>query len=151
MLDIAQLASGEEHGVHSLIRESFDTYISPYYSSEGINEFYRITTPEAIRERLNSGHIIYSASNGGKRAGIVEVRNNNHIVLLFVSSEAKGTGVGKSLLYYVTDKLGREGVRRLTVNSSPNSVGFYKSQGFLPLAGEEEVHGIRFVKMQLLF
>ncbi|WP_042200538.1 GNAT family N-acetyltransferase [Paenibacillus camerounensis] len=129
MPDIAQLAYGEENGIHSLIRESFDTYISQYYSSEGINEFYRITTPEAIRERLNSGHIIYYSSTGGKPAGIIEVRNNNHIVLLFVSNEAKGTGVGKSLLNYVTDKLAKEGVQQLTVNSSPNSVGFCKSRG----------------------
>lgn len=149
MLDIAQLVPGEESGIHTLIRETFDTHISQYYSAEGINTFYSIITPQAIRERLNSGNVIYYARISGTLAGVIEV-NNNHIVLLFVSNEAKGTGVGKILLGYVTDRLAQLGVQRLTVNSSPNSVGFYKSQGFLPLAGEEEVHGIRSVKMQLL-
>lgn len=150
MLDIAQLVPGEEYVIHTLIRETFDTHISQYYSAEGINTFYRIITPQAIRERLNNGNDIYIARNSSMLAGVIEVYNNNHIFLLFVSNEAKGTGVGKILLGYVKDRLTQLGVQRLTVNSSPNSVGFYKSQGFLPIAGEEEVHGIRSIKMQLL-
>ncbi|MDF9851382.1 N-acetylglutamate synthase-like GNAT family acetyltransferase [Paenibacillus sp. PastM-3] len=121
MLDIAQLVPGEESEIVSL-----------------------------IRERLNSGSVIYIAGTSGTPAGVIEVYNNSHIFLLFISNEAKGTGVGKILLGYVKGRLAQLGVERITVNSSPNSVGFYKSQGFLQLAGEEEVHGIRSVKMQLL-
>ncbi|KUP22992.1 GNAT family N-acetyltransferase [Paenibacillus sp. DMB5] len=151
MPDITQLVPGEESEIITLIRETFDTHISQYYSAEGINTFYRIITPQAIRERLNSGSVIYLARTSGTPAGVIEVYNNSHIFLLFISNEAKGTGVGKILLGYVKDRLAQLGAERLTVNSSPNSVGFYQSQGFLPLAGEEEVHGIRSVKMQLLF
>ncbi|MNC44181.1 putative acetyltransferase [compost metagenome] len=149
MVDIKQLSPGEEAGIIPLIRESFDAHISENYSALGIIEFYKYITLKAIQERLNSNHVIFVAHSGNNLVGIVELRDNNHIALLFVKNEAKGTGVGKALFGYVLEKLAKEGVRQLTVNSSPNSVSFYKSQGFLPLAEEEEVQGIRSVRMQL--
>ncbi|MNF15839.1 hypothetical protein D3C80_2186160 [compost metagenome] len=42
-----------------------------------------------------------------------------------------------------------EGITQITVNSSPNSVGFYASQGFVPVGEEQEVQGIRSLRMLL--
>jgi predicted GNAT family N-acyltransferase len=76
-------------------------------------------------------------------------RSNNHISLLFVKNENKGAGIGTILLRHVADKCKAGGFRYLTVNSSPNSVGFYSAQGFVPLGEEEEANGIRSVSMKL--
>lgn len=133
LTDIRQLRPGEEENVISLIRESFDLHISPHYSAQGIAEFYKYIEPHAIQDRLLHGHQIYTAQAGGVIAGVAEIRNPNHISLLFVNNMAKGTGIGKKILQYIEDMKRREAVVNITVNSSPNSVDFYTSQGFVPI------------------
>lgn len=146
---IRQLKPGEEKTVTPLIREAFDTHISANYSAQGVIEFYKYIDIAAIAKRMSENHEIFITTSGQEVTGIIELRNNNHISLLFVKNKYKGTGLGKILLQHAADKMKADGVRCITVNSSPNSVGFYASQGFYPLGEEEENQGIRSVSMKL--
>lgn len=149
MIEIRQLMAGEEKTIVPLIREAFDTHISVSYSAQGVIEFYKYIDVAAIRKRMQENHEIYTAVSGHTVIGIIELRNHNHISLLFVKNEHKGTGVGKILLQHAVDRMTQGGVREITVNSSPNSIGFYASQGFVPLGAEEVTQGIRSLSMKL--
>lgn len=150
MITIRQLMTGEEKTITPLIREAFDTHISANYSAQGVIEFYRYIDIAAIRKRIQEDHEIFIALSGQEITGIMELRNLNHISLLFVKNENKGAGIGKLLLQHAVAKCKSAGIRDITVNSSPNSVGFYSAQGFVPEGEEEEDRGIRSVSMKLV-
>ncbi|WP_052769893.1 GNAT family N-acetyltransferase [Paenibacillus sp. IHB B 3415] len=146
---IRQLMPGEEKLITPLIREAFDIHISVNYSAQGVIEFYKYIELAAIRKRMQQDHEIFITTSGPGVTGIIELRNNNHISLLFVKNAHKGTGIGRILLQHAVDKMKADGVRQITVNSSPNSIGFYASQGFVPVGEEEEERGVRSLSMKL--
>jgi predicted GNAT family N-acyltransferase len=83
--------------------------------------------------------------------GVVEVRENSHIALLFVEGSHQKNGTGKGLLKMAieTCQTRNPGTRRITVNSSPNAVTAYQNMGFNATKQEQAVNGIRFIPMEL--
>ncbi|WNS44618.1 GNAT family N-acetyltransferase [Paenibacillus sp. MMS20-IR301] len=149
MTMIRQLMPGEAKSITPMIREAFDVHISVNYSAQGVIEFYKYIDVAAINKRMQEDHEIFVAASAEGLSGIVELRSNNHISLLFVRNEHKGTGIGRILLQHAVERMKAEGITQITVNSSPNSVGFYASQGFVPVGEEQEVQGIRSLRMLL--
>ncbi|MEK3878453.1 GNAT family N-acetyltransferase [Paenibacillus sp. FSL M7-0420] len=149
MTAIRQLLPGEEKRITPLIREAFDIHIAANYSAQGVIEFYRYIELAAIAKRMQEDHEIYIALNGQEVTGIIELQIHQHISLLFVKNAYKGTGIGKTLLWHAVNRMRTGGSTQITVNSSPNSTGFYASQGFVSLGEEEEEHGIRSLSMKL--
>ena len=82
--------------------------------------------------------------------GMLVVREESHIALIFVDSQHQGKGIGKGLI--------NEAIRMcqdrnpklaaITVNSSPNSISFYKGIGFNPLGDEVDEDGLRYTPME---
>lgn len=146
MLSISPMKRGEEQEVLKLIRSTFDKTVAAFYSIEGQKEFYRYIDHDAFLKRQGLGHETYVVKDGMKIVGVLEVRNSRHIALLFVDDSCRGKGIGHTFLNYLSDVLLKNtGV--LTVNSSPNSVGFYMRMGFKPTGPEQLINGLRFTHM----
>ncbi|MEV7678433.1 GNAT family N-acetyltransferase [Streptomyces sp. NPDC088341] len=58
--------------------------------------------------------------------------------LLFVEPRAIGRGIGRTLYAHVLDAARAEGIERLTIDSDPHAVGFYRALGARPVPGGAE-------------
>ena len=129
----------------------FKEFIAPDFSQQGIDEFLSFASPEGLAERTQANNFAILALFQNQIVGMIEIRDYDHMSLLFVDAEYQGSGIATEL---IERSLGRclsrnPGLDSMSVNSGPNSVTFYEKVGFLPTAPEQEQNGIRFVPMVL--
>lgn len=141
---------GEEIKVCQLVKETFDSIVAPAYSPEGIEVFYQFANPVSMRKRMEKGAPVYIAMDGAEIAGMIEVRDTNHIALFFVAPGSQRKGIGKGLFRLMSKTALRQfpGLDHFSVNASPNSVAVYKNLGFMLVGTEELKSGIRFIPME---
>ncbi|MEW5958981.1 MAG: GNAT family N-acetyltransferase [Chloroflexota bacterium] len=145
------MAPGEEEEVCALINRVFDEFIAPGYTPQGILEFRNYVQPEALLERCQTSSFVLVAMGRDKVVGMIELRDNNHLSLLFVDRQYQGRGISRELLHRALNlcRRARPDLTRLTVNSSPYAVPIYEKLGFEPVEPEKVVNGIRFIPMVL--
>lgn len=149
---VDSIRPGEEERVVELVLAAFDRFVAPCFSQEGIAEFRRYADIEALRERLQSGAVILTAKVGKELVGVAEIRDYRHLGWLFAGPSRQGKGIGSALMNRVVELCSghEQGEGAITVNSSPNAVGFYEKMGFVARDEEQTVNGIRFVPMRLV-
>lgn len=130
--------------------KTFLKFEGPDYSEEGIRNFYNFITESTLYKMfLNGVYQLFVAETDGKIVGIISIRENHHISLLFVDEKYHRRGVGKALISYVCNYLLTElAQERITVNASPYGVGFYHRLGFRDLGPETVSDGIRYTPME---
>lgn len=150
-LQYRPMQMGEENDVCSLVDRVFDEFIAPLYSAEGVQEFRKYVQPKLLQSRSQADHFVLLALAENAIVGMIEVRGNAHISLLYVDSSFQHQGIGRELLRRSLDIClrHRPELREITVNSSPNSVSVYEALGFKARSGEQVVSGIRFTPMAL--
>ena len=135
--------------VSALVNSVFDIYIAPHYTAQGKSEFRKYTAPEAFSERIDQGHFVIIAVRGDVLIGMIEMRENNHVSLLFVEEDFQRQGVSRVLLEEATmhaRRLGAE-LERITVNSSRYGVPVYEALGVRQTGPERTVNGIAFIPL----
>ncbi len=60
--------------ISALVRASFDEFIAPDYTEQGMAEFRRYAEAEALRRRSERDHFVMVAEVDGVLAGMIEVR-----------------------------------------------------------------------------
>ena len=146
-----KMKAGDEDAVSDLVIRTFNEFIAPGYSSEGIKEFLRGTNPEDFFWRVQQGQLILVAVVKDEIVGVIQIRNYDHISLLFVDAKYHRRGIAKGLFQEAL-KICRDhapGLAEVTVHSSPYAVPVYKKLGFQQLQPEQVKNGIRFVPMAL--
>jgi hypothetical protein len=99
------LKTREKKQVIDLVLSVFDKFVAPEYSSEGINEFRKYADTEALVERLKSSSFVLIAKNDENLIGIIEIRDNSHVAMLFVRQLFQKKGIGKALLKHAKRNL----------------------------------------------
>lgn len=140
-----QIEPSETAAAAALAREVFDQFVAPYYQPEGVTEFHRYASADALSQRHVSGHATYVAERGGELLGMLHLRAPCHVAMLFVQSSLQRSGIARALLASA-----RDANCEFTVNSSPNAVAAYERLGFRVTGSEQCVHGIRFIPMRRL-
>ena len=150
--DIAfrEIHSGEEDIVCKIVIDCFNQFIAPRYSCEGIREFTNFVIPDCLRERLKNGNYSFVALDKDEIVGVIEVRDTNHISLLFVKKEYQKMGIAKKLIELSLEKSKKinHSFSVIEVNSSLYAVEIYEHLGFVQIDEEKVVNGIRFVSMR---
>ena len=144
-----QIQPSETAAVSSLALEVFDQFVAPYYQTDGVAEFHRYSSAEALSQRHKSGHITLVAEDSGELVGMLHLREPRHVSMLFVQSSRQRGGIARGLLA-AAGALAGDMNCEFTVSSSPNAVSAYERLGFRITGSEQCVHGIRFVPMQRL-
>ena len=146
---IRAMTAGEEQAVCDLILRAFDAYVAPDYTAEGQATFLEYANPMALTERSRTNCVTHLAHLGPDLAGVIEIRNGEHLSQLFVDPGYHGRGIARALLDHILPILqkARPDLERLTVNSSPYAVPIYERLGFLTTAPETNVDGLRFTPM----
>ncbi len=142
---------GEEKKVSELVLESFGEFIRHEYSQEGIDEFRRYAQPEALEQRSRADHCVLVATLKDRIAGVIEIRQHDHISLLFVERRLQRKGIAKDLLQKALEvmRTAKPDLERVTVNSSRYGVPVYEKLGFHQTGPERTVNGIAFIPMVL--
>lgn len=130
---------------------TFLRYEAPEYSDEGISNFKAFVYDDVLKNMFHNGsYQLFVAVKDGVIIGIISLRDNNHISLLFVESKHHRQGVGRGLINKLAEYLYTEmGQTSMTVNAAPYAVEFYHKVGFEDTGKEQESAGIRFTPMVL--
>jgi ribosomal protein S18 acetylase RimI-like enzyme len=146
-----EMKAGEERAVCELVIRTFNEFIAPGYSSEGIENFLGGVTPESLLRRVQEGRIFLVAVIKDQIAGVIGIRSYSHICLLFVDAEYHRRGIARELLSRASEICRNHDpdLTEITVNSSPYAVPIYEKLGFQQLQPEQIRNGIRFVPMAL--
>lgn len=120
------------------------------YTKEGMRNFLDFITDSTLyRMFLNHVYHMFVAVDRGKIIGMITLRNDTHVSLLFVDASYHRQGVGSCLMRTLWDFIRTElGKDTVTVNSSPYGREFYHSLGFWDLGPEVAKDGIRYTPMK---
>jgi len=145
------ILEGEEQKVCDLVLRVFDTFVAPEFSDEGVREFKSYVTPELFAKRLKANHFVLIAKQSNTIVGMIEMRGNHHISLLFVSLGFQKRGIGKQLFVNALThcQTNMPTLAEVDVHSSPNAVSFYESLGFKQNGDKQIKNGISFIPMLL--
>lgn len=122
----------DAEAVSSLIQRTFQQFIADTYKARGKRYFLRHTSKPALLRRKRKNQLIIVAKTDDTVSGVVAVRRNNHISLLFVAPEFHGKGIGSLLCREAISRIRATSpdLRRVTVNSSEHALPFYAGLGF---------------------
>lgn len=145
------MAEEDAEEVHGLVKKVFDRFVAQDFDQKGIEQFYEIISPESILKRREENHFALIATVNKNIVGIIEIKANDHISLLFVDEEFHKKAIAKTLLKKTIDLCleNKPGLTEMSVNSSPNAVEIYEKLGFKQKGPEQLFEGIRFVPMVL--
>lgn len=151
---IRPIESGEEAPVCKLVERVFMQNEASDFPQQGVSKFLAYANPVRMAERVGQDlSFVLVAVVEGEPVGMIEVRNYNHVALLFVEEDHQRRGLASHLLEHAIS-LCREknaALRRITVNASPSGLPVYARWGFHPIGDEMEMDGVRFTYMALDF
>lgn len=135
----------------ALAWKTFLEFEGDVYPPEGVRNFEDFITDSALKRRFIMGaYQMMAAYDGAKLVGMISMRNEKHISLLFVDRDYHKRGIGRALVSALAAYAKREmGQKQLTVNASPYGVEFYHRLGFLDLGPQKQQGGIIFTPMLL--
>lgn len=133
----------------ALAWRTFMQFEAKDYSQRGIDSFQDfITDPFLHRMFIMGAYQLFVAIQDNKIVGIISLRDETHISLLFVDAKYHKHGIGRKLIEYLCEYVEQEeGYRKVTVNAAPYAVGFYHKLGFRDKGIEQTNDGIRFTPM----
>lgn len=137
-----------------LVWEVFEKYDAPDYEEMGVATFRHFIEYHNMVEKVSQGEMrFWGCYQNTDLAGVIALREGQHISLLFVRERYHHLGMARKLMNVAVDAVMMEepAIRAVTVNSSPYAVGFYKKMGFVPLGREKKADGIRFTSMRYTF
>jgi ribosomal protein S18 acetylase RimI-like enzyme len=143
---------GEEREASEMIARSFHVFVAPDYSDEGVQAILDYIAPEALAEHVKEDCTSIVALADDQIVGLIEVRNHDHISLLFVDENYQRRGISRELLNRAIEMCRNHdpNLTELTVNSSPYAVPIYARVGLAQTGPEEIRNGVRFMPMTLV-
>lgn len=145
-----KMKPGEETDVIDVVTSTFNEFVAPGFSEQGISEFFKYANTEALAKRALSNHFTIVARKDHEPVGIIEIRDCNHVSMFFVKKEFQKSGIGKALLEKAIDSCIENNPGKFTVNASLNAVEAYRKMGFVTDGGQQCAGGIRFVPMSMV-
>lgn len=149
-IHIQPMNSGEESIISTFVANVFNECIAKDFSQEGINTFMNFISPNVIKHRNALNHFLLVAKVEDTIVGIIELRDNCHISLLFTDPGYHRKGIAKQLVDRgIADCLAKNpSLLFLTVNSSPYAIAAYERLGFHLADSEKVMNGMRFTPMK---
>jgi GNAT superfamily N-acetyltransferase len=150
-IEIKPFSPGQEQVVSQLIKEVYDEFVAPDYSEKGNLFFYAFIDPEAIYSRQYIQNTILLAFRDGILAGMIEMRDNSRVSLLFTRKEFMHQGIAHKLLNEAISHclIHNPNLKIISVHASPYSIPIYQKLGFIPISSMQEANGILYMPMEL--
>lgn len=119
---------------------------------EGVRNFKEFIADATLHRMFLEGRYqMFVAMDGARMIGMITMRGNHHISLLFVEESYHRQGVGRELMQMLCTYLLTEmGERKVTVDAAPYGNSFYHHMGFRDLGPEISAGGIRYTPMEFI-
>lgn len=147
MVELRAFEPADADAVSAMVRQVFDEHVAPSFEPEGIAEMHSHLSPLAIAERATT-HRTFVAWQGQQAVGVVEVRDTDHVSMLFVRTSHMGLGIATALMVRAVEAGQAAGRSKMTVNSSLNAQSFYERLGFVTASEPQRADGFAFVPME---
>jgi GNAT superfamily N-acetyltransferase len=150
-VQIQKYQPGQETLIYQLIKKVYDEFVSGDYSEEGNQVFYDWIKPSAIAERQKNRINLWVAFEGLEMVGMIEIRENKNITLLFVDKAFQGQGIARELFQETLKECIRRDPKLDTfyVHASPFSIPVYRKLGFVETDSMQEESGIKYLPMEM--
>ena len=150
-IKIENYQNGQEIEIHQLIKKVYDEFVSIDYSDEGNKFFYDWIEPSRIAERQKNQINLLVALVDSKLIGMIEIRDNKNISLLFVDKEYHGRGIAKRLFHEsLKTCIQRDStLDKFYVHASPFSIPIYIKLGFAETDEMQVQFGIKYLPMEM--
>lgn len=131
---------------------TFLKYEADIYSEEGVRNFEDFITDTTLHRMFIMGaYQLFVALDGNTIIGMITLRDESHISLLFVDERYHRRGVGSALISYLQEYLLMHAATdKVTVNAAPYGVAFYHKLGFRDIGPEEVRDGIQYTPMKFV-
>lgn len=150
-LTFTELGANRAAEIHDLIWRVFLQFEAPDYTPQGVETFRAYIRPEQLANFAGTRTMRFSACfDGAELVGVIGMRENRHIALLFVDARHHRRGIARALVERAValSRAENPGLAVVTLNSSPYAHEAYRRMGFVDTAPEQVVDGIRFTPMQ---
>ncbi|GKT14619.1 GNAT family N-acetyltransferase [Aduncisulcus paluster] len=148
-IELKEFCRGDEYDISRLIKTVYDEFVAPDYSDHGNAFFYAWIKPTDILKRQKARNT-WLAYCDDKIVGVIEIRDDHHISLLFVDKEYHRQGIARSLFYKALKECKERDpeLKEFSVNASPFSIPIYEKLGFERTKSEiQEQNGLKFLPM----
>lgn len=134
----------------SLAWRTFMQFEAQDFTPAGVESFQEFITDTILYRMFMLGsYQLFGAYDNGRMVGMISLRGETHISLLFVDGKYHRMGIGRGLIEYVSRYvLTEEGHDGITVNAAPYATGFYHRMGFVDTSAEQASDGIRYTPMK---
>ncbi len=139
----------EKHDVNTasaICMASFTASVAGTLAEEGVSTFSKIAAADALLDRMQADSLLLVAECDGHIRGVVELREDRHIAMLFVEPAYQRQGIGRKLLAAALDRARAETV---TVRASLSSVPAYEKYGFTCTGDVSESVGLVYQSMEI--
>jgi len=146
-----KIRDGEEIKVCNLVARSFNEFIAPDFPEQGVEEFFLYSNPLSLKRRLEKDYFAMVAEHDGRIVGMIEIKGDNHISMLYVDKDFHHKGIASSLVKKALEEISgtNKSIKDITVNSSRYAVPFYESLGFIQYEDEKSIYGVIHTPMLL--
>ena len=146
-----KIRDGEEIEVCNLVARSFNEFIAPDFPEQGVEEFFLYSNPLSLKRRLEKNYFSMVAECEGRILGMIEIKGENHISMLYVDKDFHHNGIASNLDKKALEEISENNrnPNDITVNSSRYAVPFYESLGFIQYEDEKSVYGVIHTPMLL--
>ena len=137
------------HKAFELAQDVFMMYESPTFVKRGTESFLSFLWGKRVQTMLDEGSFkVFACYLGNELAGMIALRENSHISLLFVKGDFHRQGIGRMLYAEAKKYALASGTRFITVNASEYGLPFYKAMGFYETDMQLTSDGIIYTPME---
>ena len=132
-----------------LAEDVFMQFEAPDFPPRGVESFKSFIWGRRVKEMLEDGSFtLWGCYCENQLVGMLAMRDNSHISLLFVMGDFHRQGIGRMLYSQAKKYAALHLKRKITVNASPYGLPFYRAIGFKETDMENVVDGVRSTPME---
>ena len=149
-ISISPASRDEWDDAMAIAWRTFMQYEACDFTPEGVESFQDFITDTVLYKMFVLGsYQLFGAYDNSRMIGMLSLRGETHISLLFVDEQYHRMGIGRGLIEYVSEYVHtEEGHGSITVNAAPYATGFYHRVGFVDTDVEQACDGIRYTPMK---
>lgn len=132
-----------------LAEKVFMEFEAPSFSKRGTESFLSFLWGKRVQEMLDEDSFkVWVCHAEGELAGMLALRESEHISLLFVRGDFHRQGIGRMLYAEAMNYALAAGTGFITVNASDYGLPFYKAMGFYETDMQLVTDGIIYTPME---